>query len=208
MKMNWSSPNHNWRMMVCSLSWSNFILLSLTHSSYRKVFKIQGTRAWHSITYCCLVSKSRLTLRDPMDCSPPGSSVHGTLQARILEWVAMPSSRGSSRPRDWTPISYISCIGRWVHYHCTPCLWVGNSCSLSDLSSLLYFLWWSVVSDPWCHGCNYLGHHKPHPHKPLNLILSFLPGLWSPVDLQVHRLVKDSWTSNEVFNSVFRREEY
>jgi len=39
---------------------------------------------------------SCLTLCDPMDCSPPGSSVHGILQARILEWVAMPSSRGSS----------------------------------------------------------------------------------------------------------------
>ena len=41
-------------------------------------------------------------LCDPMDCSPPGSSVHGILQARILEWVFMPSSRGSSQPRDWT----------------------------------------------------------------------------------------------------------
>ena len=51
------------------------------------------------------------TLCDPMDCSPPGSSVHGILQARILEWVAMPSSRGSSQPRDQTHISYISCIG-------------------------------------------------------------------------------------------------
>ena len=40
--------------------------------------------------------QSCLTLHDPMDCSPPGSSVHGILQARILEWVAMPSSRGSS----------------------------------------------------------------------------------------------------------------
>ena len=40
------------------------------------------------------------TLCDPMDCSPPGSSVHGILQARMLEWVAMPSSRGSSQPRD------------------------------------------------------------------------------------------------------------
>ena len=40
------------------------------------------------------------TLCDLMDCSPPGSSVHGILQARILEWVAMPSSRGSSRARD------------------------------------------------------------------------------------------------------------
>ena len=39
------------------------------------------------------------------------------LQARILEWVAMPSSRGSSRPRDRTHVSYISCIGRWVLYH-------------------------------------------------------------------------------------------
>ena len=38
---------------------------------------------------------------DPVNCSPPGSSVHGILQARILEWVAMPSSRGSSWPRDW-----------------------------------------------------------------------------------------------------------
>ena len=46
-----------------------------------------------------------LTLSDPMDCSPPGSSVYGILQARILEWVAMPSSRGSSRPRDRTHIS-------------------------------------------------------------------------------------------------------
>ena len=40
-----------------------------------------------------------------IDCSPPGSSVHGILQARILEWVAMPSSRGSSWPRNWTHIS-------------------------------------------------------------------------------------------------------
>ena len=52
-----------------------------------------------------------------MDCSLPGSSVHGILQARILEWVAMPSLRGSSWPRDWTCISYISCIGRQVLYH-------------------------------------------------------------------------------------------
>ena len=42
------------------------------------------------------------TLCDPMDCSLPGTSVHGILQARILEWAAMPSSRGSSRRRDQT----------------------------------------------------------------------------------------------------------
>ena len=62
-----------------------------------------------------------LTLCDPMDYSLPGSSVHGILQARILEWVAMPSSRGSSQPRDWTHVYCGSCIysrhraspGRW-----------------------------------------------------------------------------------------------
>ena len=54
------------------------------------------------------------TLWDLMGCSPPGSSVHGILQARILEWVAMSSSRGSSQPRDWTLVSYTSCIGRWI----------------------------------------------------------------------------------------------
>ena len=47
-----------------------------------------------------LVAQSCLTLCDPMDCRPPGSSVHGILQARILEWVAVPFSRGSSQPRD------------------------------------------------------------------------------------------------------------
>ena len=51
-----------------------------------------------------------LTLCDPMDCSPPGSSVHGILQARILEWVAISSSRGSSWPRDRTHASCSSCI--------------------------------------------------------------------------------------------------
>ena len=47
-----------------------------------------------------LVAQSCLTLHDPMDCSPSGSSAHEILQARILEWVAMPSSRGPSQPRD------------------------------------------------------------------------------------------------------------
>ena len=55
-----------------------------------------------------LVAQSRLTLCDPTDCSPPGSSVHGILQARILEWVAIPFSRASSRPRDRTRVSCIT----------------------------------------------------------------------------------------------------
>ena len=55
--------------------------------------------------------------RDPMDCSPPGSSVHGIPQARILEWVAISFSSGSSRPRNQTCVSYISCLGRWILCH-------------------------------------------------------------------------------------------
>ena len=52
------------------------------------------------VCVCVLVTQSCLTLHDPMDCSRPGSSVHGILQARIMEWVVISSSRGSSRPRD------------------------------------------------------------------------------------------------------------
>ena len=51
-----------------------------------------------------LVTQSCLTLCDPTDCSPPGSSVHGILQARILKWIAVPFSRVSSWPRDWTEV--------------------------------------------------------------------------------------------------------
>ena len=63
---------------------------------------------------CCLVTKSCPTLCDPMDCSPPGSPVCGVSQARILEWVAISFSRGSSRLRDGTRTSS---IGQQVLYH-------------------------------------------------------------------------------------------
>ena len=55
--------------------------------------------------------QSSPTLCNPMDYSPPGSSVHGVLQARILEWVAISSSRGSSQSKDGTCVSYVSCTG-------------------------------------------------------------------------------------------------
>ena len=60
--------------------------------------------------HACVLSHVRLC--EPGDCSPPGSSVHGIPQATILEWVAVPFSRGSSQPRDQTCISRASCIGR------------------------------------------------------------------------------------------------
>ena len=58
--------------------------------------------------YACLCSQSSLTLCDPVNCSPSGSSIYGILQTRILEWIAISYSRGSSWPRDWT---CVSCIG-------------------------------------------------------------------------------------------------
>ena len=83
--------------------------------------------------YICLVAQLCPTLWDPMDCSPPASSVHGILQARVLEWASMPSSRGSSQPRNHIRVSCITgglftCgatreTGTYVHIagscHCT-----------------------------------------------------------------------------------------
>ena len=66
---------------------------------------------WDSIPlYVCVRAQSCLTLCDPMDYSPPGSSVHGILQARTLEWIAVSSSSGSSQPRDQGCILCVPCI--------------------------------------------------------------------------------------------------
>ena len=65
----------------------------------------------------CACVLNRVQLCDPMDCHPPGSSVHVILQARILEQAAISFSRGSSWPRDWTCISGISFIGRQILHH-------------------------------------------------------------------------------------------
>ena len=79
--------------------------LKLTTSGYTIFSNSKNSMCAKSLQSCP-------TLCDPVDCSPPGSSVHGVSQARILEWSAMPSSRGSSQPRDWTRVYYVSCIGR------------------------------------------------------------------------------------------------
>ena len=69
----------------------------------------------------CVCAQLCPTLCDPMNCSPPGPSVHGILQARILEWVAISSSRGSSQPRNWTYVSWVSSIGRQALYELRHC---------------------------------------------------------------------------------------
>ena len=71
------------------------------------------------------------TLCNPMDCSPPGSSCHGNFQARILEWVAISSSKGSSQPRNRTHVSSVSFIGRQILHQCAtweaPTVGLGSS---------------------------------------------------------------------------------
>ena len=70
----------------------------------------------NTLWICIVLSHSVVpTPYDPMDCSPSGSSVLGISQARLLEWVAIFCSRGSSWPRDRT---WVSCIGRQMLYHC------------------------------------------------------------------------------------------
>ena len=87
---------------------------------------IPGLYHWRSVERTPLVVTTlppcMLSLQScPTLCTygphPPGPSVHGILQGRILEWVAISSSRESSQPRDWTHDSYVSCFGRRVVYH-------------------------------------------------------------------------------------------
>ena len=80
-----------------------------------------------------LVGKSCLTLGEPVGCSPPGSSVHGISRVRIVEWVAVFFSRGSSQPRHQT---HIPCIGKLVLHH--PAARKGPCCVY--FTTVVYFL--------------------------------------------------------------------
>ena len=133
---------HCWKVNGCLNKWKkscihgleDLILLSdnttqtdlrIQCSSYQSpsglFFLLQKWKHWshssHGKHVCMLSGFSPVWLCDPVDRSPPGSSVHGILQARILEWVVMPSSGGSSWLRDQTHIPYVSCVGRWILYH-------------------------------------------------------------------------------------------
>ena len=73
---------------------------------------------WSQCFECCILCHSIISLCEPLDNSPPGSSVHGIFQTRILKWVAISSFNGSTWPTDWTHICSVSCIGRQILYHC------------------------------------------------------------------------------------------
>ena len=91
-----------------------FIFKFFSHTGYQTVLSV--VPVLHSgpcgLVYVQVCVPSHVGLCNPVDHSPPGSSVHGILQARILELIAISSSRGSSQPRGQTHISCIPCIGR------------------------------------------------------------------------------------------------
>ena len=88
---------------IVHFKYMQFIICQCTPT---KQFKY-SIRLWLVYAVLCLISQSFLTLCDSMDCSPPGSSVPGIFQARILAWVAISSPRGSSWPRNQTRISHL-----------------------------------------------------------------------------------------------------
>ena len=128
-----SPPGQSWAVRTCHL-WEGFLLMQsmpelyplserqfkpLRTYSVRQTFPkfwIAQKKEKANTKRCalCLVARSCPALCDPVDCSPQGFSVHGVLQARMLEWVAIPFSRGSFPSRDRTQVS---CIGRWILYH-------------------------------------------------------------------------------------------
>ena len=86
--------------------WTPFIAKNV---SWPEPAVVQGL----CVSYSVMSDSLRSHGQDPL----PGSSVHGILQARILEWVAVPSCKGSSQPRDRTCVSFIFCIHRQIPYH-------------------------------------------------------------------------------------------
>ena len=128
------------------------------------------------------VAQSCPTFCDPMDCSPPGSSVHRILQARILAWVAIPFSRGSSQPRDWTQVSGI--VGRLFT------LWAPKEAHALALQCQ------RPGFDPWVRKIPW--RRERHP-----LQYSFLenPTDWGVWQATVHGVIK-SWTQLRDFHFV------
>ena len=128
-------------------------------SKYIKLFQ----QSW------CLVIPSCPALSNPVDCSPPGTSVHGILQARTLEWVAVPFSRGSTWPREWICIpcvmrSFLTSEPLGKPNMCMLCLLVSQSC-LTLRNPMDYSLPGSSVHGPdmcmWM--CNCLIWNKLNP---------------------------------------------
>ena len=100
-------PNQKYFWNLCIPIWNLYVYKHTLKKEQNEFFL---PLFWNIINMCvlCLVTQSCLTLCDPVDCSPPGSSVHGVFQARVLECFAISFSGGSSYPRDRTQVSCIA----------------------------------------------------------------------------------------------------
>ena len=119
---------------------------------------------------------------NPMDCSPPGSSVHGIFQARILEWVAVSSSRGSSLNKDRTQVSCVSFIGRQILHHyatftTTPILHEQQNKEVKLNSSLCY------LAAAWSRWLNLINQNQDN--SMCGLLASIFYGLFSSQQLRL-----------------------
>ena len=128
LKVRFEEHLHHWLIngFICSAYWKSCTVDTLnawsayTWVHYKEFFTFllspglgnKSVRIWPLLqpskaSLESEVAQSCPTLCDPMDCSLPGSSVHGIFQARVLEWIAISFSRGSSQTRDWTWVSRI-----------------------------------------------------------------------------------------------------
>ena len=115
---------HNFLRLEGSLLWKSIFGVKKYSVGVQKSFYFIENSSFlneiiilFKIIVYCLVANLCPTLCDPMDYNPPSSPVHGISEARILEWVVISFSHGSSWPRDWT---HVSCTGRWILYHWVP----------------------------------------------------------------------------------------
>ena len=132
------------------------------------LWRAQGDTLWALLAQLCL------TLCDPMVCRPPGSSVRGTFQARILEWVAMSLSRGSSRLRDQT---WVFCIaGRFF------IIWTSREDPVKDKS---FIQWWH---------CWWLWRFW-HSHESVNTLLKDSPKVLFNIHTKLELGGKSSFTN-------------
>ena len=114
LKAGGEGDDRGWDAWMASLTWWTWVWVSSRCWWWigrpGMLPPMQSQRVGHNwvteLNWLCVCAKS-LQLCNPMECNLPGSSIHGPLQAKILKWVAMPSSMGSSWPRDWTFVPYI-----------------------------------------------------------------------------------------------------
>ena len=132
--MNYASPS--------------FTIASPSSSSHAHLILVALSSVLPRMCIHARLLQSCLTLCDPMDSNLPGSSVHGIFQSRILGWVAMPSSRGSSQPRDWSQVSFIAGHSSPLSHWGKPSLaWSGYKVYLSLISSLEFQVEFLLQSD-------------------------------------------------------------